>query len=83
MEGKQMKRIPLLAWVLVALLVGVGFYRYQLRAEERASCMFLITVPVPEPLSLKNATNAVRILVKEYPACTRYAATAIYRMVKE
>ena len=78
-----MKRILLPVWVLVVLLVGAGIYHYQLRAEERASCMFLISVPVPKPLSMKDATTTVRLLVKEYPACSRYAASAVYRMVKE
>ncbi len=66
----------------VLLLLAVGFYHYQLRAEERASCMFLISVPEPRGRSIKDATRVVRLLVKEYPACSRYAASAVYRMVR-
>ena len=74
------RRVSLIIGVLAFLLVG--FYFYQGRAEERASCLLLLSVPGSPPPPEK-AMGIIRVLIGEYPACTRYASTAYYRMVKE
>ena len=75
--SSDMKRVLL----GVLLILALGVYYYQYRAEERTSCLLLMSGPYR--ISPKEAREVIGLFVDKYPACTRYAAAAYSRMIQQ
>lgn len=80
---QQMKLTTIGAIVTAILLAGVGAYQYQSRAEERTSCMLLLSLPGYGPATPRDiVARRLDRQVQKFPVCTRYVATAYERIVE-